>query len=92
MTDQLPGGNAPDDDELDDPWHDHIAEATDSFGAPEVQSLLDTHIALIATYTAVNLPIVVWLMRDFFAGIPIDLEESAAIDGASKLGIFFTIH
>jgi multiple sugar transport system permease protein len=53
--------------------------------------LLDTHIALIATYTAVNLPIVVWLMRDFFAGIPIDLEESAAIDGASKLRIFFTI-
>ena len=30
-------------------------------------------------------------MRDFFAGIPIDLEESAQIDGASKLGIFFTI-
>ena len=53
--------------------------------------LLDTHIALIATYTAVNLPIVVWLMRDFFAGIPLDLEESAQIDGASKLRIFFTI-
>jgi len=53
--------------------------------------LLDTHIALIATYTAVNLPIVVWLMRDFFASIPLDLEESAQIDGASKLGIFLTI-
>ena len=49
------------------------------------------HIALIATYTAINLPIVVWLMRDFFAGIPIDLEESAQIDGASRLRIFFTI-
>ena len=47
--------------------------------------LLDTHIALIATYTAINLPIVVWLMRDFFAGIPLDLEESAQIDGASRL-------
>ena len=53
--------------------------------------LLDTHIALIATYTAINLPIVVWLMRDFFAGIPVDLEESAQIDGASRLRIFFTI-
>src|SRR4029079_18553074 len=31
------------------------------------------------------------LMRDFFASIPVDLEESAAIDGASKLRIFFTI-
>ena len=37
------------------------------------------------------LPIVVWLMRDFSAGIPIHLEESAQIDGASKLRIFFTI-
>jgi multiple sugar transport system permease protein len=53
--------------------------------------LLDTQVALIATYTAVNLPIVVWLTRDFFAGIPLDLEESAQIDGASKFRVFFTI-
>ena len=53
--------------------------------------LLDTQVALIATYTAVNLPIVVWLTRDFFAGIPIDLEESAELDGASKFRVFFTI-
>lgn len=53
--------------------------------------LLDTQIALIATYTGVNLPIVVWLTRDFFAGIPLDLEESAEIDGASKFRVFFTI-
>lgn len=53
--------------------------------------LLDTQAALIATYMAVNLPIVVWLTRDFFAAIPIDLEESAEIDGASKLRVFLTI-
>ena len=53
--------------------------------------LLDTQAALIATYTAVNLPIVVWLTRDFFAAIPKDLEESAEIDGASKLRVFATI-
>jgi multiple sugar transport system permease protein len=53
--------------------------------------LLDTQIALISTYTAVNLPIVVWLTRDFFAGLPIDLEESAELDGASKFRVFFTI-
>ena len=53
--------------------------------------LLDTQIALISTYTAVNLPIVVWLTRDFFAGIPLELEESAEIDGASKFRVFFTI-
>jgi multiple sugar transport system permease protein len=53
--------------------------------------LLDTQAALIATYSAVNLPIVVWLTRDFFAAIPRDLEESAEIDGASKFRVFFTI-
>ena len=53
--------------------------------------MLDTQVALIATYTAVNLPIVVWLTRDFFAAIPRDLEESAEIDGASKFRVFFTI-
>ena len=53
--------------------------------------LLDTQVALISTYTGVNLPIVVWLTRDFFAGIPLDLEESAQIDGASKFRVFFTI-
>jgi multiple sugar transport system permease protein len=53
--------------------------------------LLDTQVALISTYTGVNLPIVVWLTRDFFASIPADLEESAEIDGASKFRVFFTI-
>jgi len=53
--------------------------------------LLDTRAAMIATYVAVNLPIVVWLMRDFFAAVPIDLEESAEIDGASRQRIFWTI-
>ncbi len=53
--------------------------------------LLDTHIALILTYTVVNLPIVVWLMHDFFASIPLDLEESAQLDGASRMMIFSEI-
>ena len=53
--------------------------------------LLDTQVALIVTYMAINLPIVVWLTRDFFAAIPLDLEESAQIDGASKFRVFFTI-
>jgi multiple sugar transport system permease protein len=53
--------------------------------------LLDTHFALIVVYMAVNLPIVVWLMRDFFATIPVDLEESAELDGASRFRIFVTI-
>jgi len=41
--------------------------------------LLDTHIALILVYAVANLPIVVWLMHDFFANLPIELEESAQL-------------
>jgi multiple sugar transport system permease protein len=51
--------------------------------------LLDTWTALIITYTAINLPIVVWLMRDYFQTIPLELEENAAIDGASPYRIFW---
>ena len=53
--------------------------------------LLDNHFALIVAYAVVNLPIVVWLMHDFIATIPIDLEESAQLDGSSKFGIFWEI-
>jgi len=53
--------------------------------------LLDTWAALIITYVAANLPIVVWLMRDYFQSVPIELEECAAIDGASRYRIFWAI-
>ncbi len=53
--------------------------------------LLDTRTALIITYVAVNVPIVVWLMRDFLTSIPLELEESAMIDGASRYRIFWSI-
>lgn len=53
--------------------------------------LLDKPIALIITYTATNLPIAVWLMRDYFSGIPHKLEECAQIDGASRFRIFGSI-
>ena len=53
--------------------------------------LLDTHAGLIITYVATNLPIVIWLMRDYFASVPPELEESAAVDGASPYRIFRSI-
>ena len=53
--------------------------------------LLDTLVALIVTYAAVNLPIVVWLMSDYFEGVPIELEEAASVDGASPLRIFRSV-
>ncbi|MDQ2943642.1 MAG: carbohydrate ABC transporter permease [Candidatus Dormibacteraeota bacterium] len=54
-------------------------------------ALLDTWAALIIAYVASHLPIVVWLMRDYFQSVPIEREESAAIDGASPYRIFRSI-
>jgi multiple sugar transport system permease protein len=53
--------------------------------------LLDTRTALIISYTVINVPIAVWLMRDYFQNIPHDIEECAQIDGASRYRIFWTI-
>ena len=48
--------------------------------------LVNTRLSLIITYTAFNLPFVVWMMRGFFAEVPRDLEEAAMVDGDSRLG------
>jgi len=54
-------------------------------------NLLDTHIALISLYTAFNIPFAVWMLTDFIRGIPVEIEESALIDGCSRLGAVFRI-
>lgn len=54
-------------------------------------ALLDTRIGLILLYTLTVLPIVIWIMRDQFAGIPTELEEAAMVDGLSVWGAFATI-
>jgi multiple sugar transport system permease protein len=54
-------------------------------------ALLDTTIGLIMLYTLMVLPIVIWIMRDQFGGIPIELEEAALVDGLSIWGAFFRI-
>lgn len=51
-------------------------------------SLIDTHQGMILAYTVFNMPFAVWIMRDFFSGLPVDLEESALIDGANRFQAF----
>jgi len=53
--------------------------------------LLDTHLGLIIIYTALAAPFCTWLLTSFFKTIPIELEEAASIDGASKMTIFLKI-
>ncbi|MFH1932484.1 MAG: carbohydrate ABC transporter permease [Pseudomonadota bacterium] len=53
--------------------------------------LLDTHVGLILIYIAMLLPIVVWIMVDFFNNISTELDEAALVDGCSPLGAFYKI-
>ncbi len=54
-------------------------------------ALLDTRIGLVLLYTLMVLPIVIWIMRDQFLKIPVELEEAAMVDGATVWGAFFRI-
>jgi multiple sugar transport system permease protein len=54
-------------------------------------ALLDTRIGLILIYTLTVLPIVIWIMRDQFNSIPIELDEAAFVDGLSVWGAFIRI-
>lgn len=50
--------------------------------------LYDTHVLLIITLVATNQPFTIWMLRSFFMDIPKDIEESAMVDGASRLMAF----
>ena len=53
--------------------------------------LLDSRIGIILLYTLMVLPIVIWIMRDQFSAIPVELEEAALVDGLSNWGAFLQI-
>ncbi len=53
--------------------------------------MLDNILTLIVLYTAMNLPIAVWMMRSFFLEVPGEVLEAASIDGASLLRTMRTV-
>ncbi|MEX2211922.1 MAG: carbohydrate ABC transporter permease [Gaiellaceae bacterium] len=50
--------------------------------------IFDTVISLVLFHTAFGLPFAIFLLRNFFIGIPKDLMEAARIDGAGEIRIF----
>jgi ABC-type glycerol-3-phosphate transport system permease component len=46
--------------------------------------IVNTHLALVLSYTTFCLPFCLWLLRSFFQAIPLELEEAALVDGASR--------
>ncbi len=53
--------------------------------------LYDTLLGLTLLYTVVGLPIVIWIMRDQFDSLPVELEQAALVDGHSVIGAFLRI-
>jgi multiple sugar transport system permease protein len=53
--------------------------------------LVDTYAGLILLYTAFNLPYVIWMMRGYISEVPIELEESARVDGCTRLGVLVKV-
>ena len=59
-------------------------------GSPQF-TLFDSIPGLILFHSAFALPFAIFLLRNFFAGIPRDLMEAARIDGASEMRLFFKV-
>lgn len=53
--------------------------------------LVDTYIGLILLYTVLNLPFAIWLARSYIIEVPVEVEESAMIDGASHFQVILYI-
>jgi ABC-type glycerol-3-phosphate transport system permease component len=53
--------------------------------------LVNTYLGLILVYTILTLPLAVWMLTSYFRAIPVELEEAAIMDGASRLAILFRI-
>lgn len=53
--------------------------------------LLNRSIALAVLYTAAVVPFTIWMLRGFVAGIPVELEEAAMVDGLSRTKAFMRI-
>jgi len=53
--------------------------------------LINTHGSLILTYLTFGLPLSIWLLKGFYDNIPIQLEQAARIDGATRFQAFLLI-
>lgn len=54
-------------------------------------NLMDNKISLIVIYLSFILPFEIWILKGYLANIPVELEESARIDGCSRMKSFFKI-
>src|SRR5690606_2679585 len=53
--------------------------------------LLNSYPALVIAYLTFTVPVAVWFLRGFIAGIPVEIEEAAMIDGCTRLQSFIRV-
>ncbi|WP_285728116.1 carbohydrate ABC transporter permease [Psychromicrobium xiongbiense] len=53
--------------------------------------LLNSILGLSILYIGASLPFTIWMLKGFVDGVPVELEESAQIDGCSRMGAFFRV-
>jgi multiple sugar transport system permease protein len=53
--------------------------------------LYDTRTGLIIAFLTICLPFSTWMMKGFIDKVPVELDQSAMVDGCSRLGVFFKI-
>ena len=52
---------------------------------------MNNRAALVVVYLSFSVPYAVWLLVGFFQTVPLEIEESARVDGANKLQVFFRV-
>ncbi len=68
-----------------------IAVALPLFLAYKTLGWIDTYHGLILAHTIINLPIAMLLIKSFFDDVPVDLDEAAMVDGATRWGAFWRV-
>ena len=53
--------------------------------------LADNLTALVVIYTATLLPFTMWILRSYFRGMTVDIEQAAMVDGCTRLGAFLRV-
>lgn len=68
-----------------------ISIAIPMFDISLTLNLYDSVLLLVLFYTAFQTPFVIWVMKSFFDGLPVEVEEAAMVDGCNTFQTFFRI-
>ena len=69
----------------------HMLLAIPFFILAKSLNLIDTYPAMVMALVAINQPFTIWMMHSFFVDVPREIDEAAAIDGASEWQTFYRV-